>query len=103
MFTSLKVLAIALTLLAADAPFSDVEQLRRENHALKVQLHQALAQRDECRVQFAPIRFKLDQQALSAECEKLKADFEAAHPGSGFVCNPQTGALEVKSPAAVEK
>ncbi len=80
---------------------SPVDQLRRENLALKSQLHAALAERDACRVQFAPIRFKLDQQALDAEAAMLKADIEAAHPG--FVYNVQTGALEPKPPAEPEK
>ncbi len=85
----------------ASPVLTEVEQLRRENLALKSQLHAALAERDACRVQFAPIRFKFDQQALDAEAAKLKADIEAAHPG--FVYHVQTGALEPKPPAEPEK
>ncbi len=92
---------VATALVASQPQLTELEQLRRENLALKSQLHAALAERDACRVQFAPIRFKLDQQVLDAEAAKLKADIEAAHPG--FVYNVQTGALEPKPPAEPEK
>lgn len=100
-WASLKILVLAVAAVSGAANLSDVEQLRRENHVLKAQLHQALAERDTCRVQFAPIRFTLDQRALDAEGAKLKADIEAAHPG--FTFNLQTGALEPKPPVPPEK
>jgi hypothetical protein len=85
-----------------DGPaLSDVEQLRKENVALKSQLHAALTERDGFRVQLAPLRLKYDGDAVRADLAKLKADIEAAH--DGFTFNLQTGALEPKPPAPEKK
>jgi hypothetical protein len=71
---------------------SELEQLRRENAYLQSRLARTLDERDDCRVELAPLRKTRDDAIVQRAVARLKADFEAAHPG--FTFNTETGALE---------
>jgi hypothetical protein len=95
-------LLLFLMLQVAPAPaLSDVEALRWENYRLKSQLVQAIAQADACRVELAPLRTRINTEALRADLEGLTRDLERAHPGYTF--NGQTGALEATPATGVAK
>jgi hypothetical protein len=103
LLTTLTLIILIIVALADLAGFDDLtgtEQLRRENLALKSQLHAALTERDGCRVQLAPLRLKYDGDAVRAEIAQFTRDLEAAHPG--FTFNLQTGTLDPK-PAPEKK
>lgn len=83
---------VAATHGADDLP--EIEQLRRENVYLQARLARTLDERDQCRVELAPLRKQRDDAIVRQALAKLKADIEAAHPGFAF--NAETGALEPK-------